>query len=134
MSPILTRSTNPKPKYTGIWHERLQAAGDATGVRVESKLPYRGDILDVGARTSHNGNDASALKRWFWTVACDNTVADPFVADAAELECDDAELRAGRAVVRWPPTPYVKATILKTTETRTMCSKPVSVFQSTRRA
>jgi hypothetical protein len=56
-------------------------------------------------------NEASALKRWFWTVGCDNTVADPFVADAAELECDDAELRTGRAVVGWPPTPFVKATV-----------------------
>ena len=47
----------------------------------------------------------------FWTVGCDNTVADPFVANAAELECDDAELRTGRTAVGWPPTPFVKATV-----------------------
>ena len=78
---------------------------------MESKLPICVDRVDVGDRTSHNGNEASALKRWFWTVGCDNTVAEPFVADAAELECDEAELRTGRAVVGWPPTPFVKATV-----------------------
>jgi hypothetical protein len=51
-----------------------------------------------------------AMKRWFWAVSCDNTTADPFVADEAELEYEDSALRVGRKVEAWQETACVKAT------------------------
>lgn len=50
------------------------------------------------------------MKRWFWVVGCDNTTADPLVADEGDLGCDDWELRSCKLVDRWPGTAWVKAT------------------------
>jgi hypothetical protein len=42
--------------------------------------------------------------KWYLTVACDNTVADPFVADTAQLRgVDEWAVMAGERLPEWPP-------------------------------
>lgn len=50
------------------------------------------------------------MKRWFWVVACDNTKANPFVADDGDLGCDDEDLRMCRKVEGWSGAASVRAT------------------------
>jgi hypothetical protein len=49
--------------------------------------------------------------KWFWPISCDNTVADPLVADSADLRgFEDLALRVGAAVEGWDASAYVRAT------------------------
>lgn len=43
------------------------------------------------------------MTKWFSTVACDRTVADPYVADAGDIGVEDWELRQGKSVADWSP-------------------------------
>jgi hypothetical protein len=47
--------------------------------------------------------------RWYWTVNCDNTIADPLVVDSHNLCGIDPEaLSAGRPITGWPAEAYLK--------------------------
>lgn len=48
--------------------------------------------------------------KWYWIVSCDNTVANPFVADTGDLKgFDRDDLTCGRRVEGWNPEAWVRA-------------------------
>lgn len=48
--------------------------------------------------------------KWFWPIRCDNTVENPYVADAADLMGhEEDELNSGKSVAGWDPRACVRA-------------------------
>jgi len=47
--------------------------------------------------------------KWFDAIACDNTVANPYVADDGDLGMEDWLLRRGERVENWPANAWIKA-------------------------
>ncbi len=48
--------------------------------------------------------------KWFWVVACDNTVPKPFVADCEDLKkAEELDLLRGQPIEHWDETAWLKA-------------------------
>lgn len=49
--------------------------------------------------------------RWFWPVASDNTVDDPYVGDLADLDgFEEGDLDCGKYIEKWTPNASIRAT------------------------
>lgn len=47
--------------------------------------------------------------KWYWVVSCDNTVTEPFVAEAGSPSLDSLALTSGRAIESWSEDTWLRA-------------------------
>ncbi len=47
--------------------------------------------------------------KWFNAIECDNTVADPYVADEGDIGVEDWQLREGKHLEKWSAQSWIRA-------------------------